>query len=438
MVNCKTALRLVAFCGAAFFLASCGNLKKPTTPGSGTGTSSQGKTTPPGVVYGTNNVNVRYTSVAFANLPNWQGQEFSQSLLSFKRGCEKLGNKPQWRNVCNLAKTTSNNNAAAKAFFEYHFTPWQITENGNATGTVTGYYEPMMKGDTSQTRQSRFPIYGIPNDFISVPLPSQYQSGRGSVRVQVTGQNSGSISANGQYTADLSRFPITARSRAIKGRVVGNQFVPYYTRAEINAGALNGKAPILGYADDPVELFFLQVQGSGRLQTPKGQFIRLGFADKNEQPYQSIANYMVKKGYLPLKDTNMQGIKAWMQQNPSHLSEVLGQNPSYVFFRVLPDNGAGPIGALGTPLTDGYSTAVDKHHVELGAPMFLTTTHPIKNSRIERLMVAQDTGSAIKGGVRVDFFWGFGDAAGEVAGKMKHPGQVWVLLPNGYHPRYLP
>ncbi len=428
-----TLFRTLAWGTAAVLLASCGNIQKPTQP-----SLPAGKTTPPGMTYGTPNVSVRYTSASFNSMPNWSGQNFEQSLIAFKRGCERTVNKPQWRNVCNQAKNTSNTSQAAKQFFEYHFTPWKITDNGNPQGTVTGYYEPGMAGDLKQTNQARFPIYGIPYDFISVSLPSQYQNGKGQVRIQVTGKNSGSINANGQYTADLSKFPISPRSRSIKGRVVGNTFVPYFTRAQINAGALNGKAPILGYANDPVELFFLQVQGSGRLQTPSGQSVRLGYADKNEYPYVSIANYMVKQGYLPMKDTNMQGIKAWMQQNPSHLAEVLGQNPSYVFFRVIPDTGAGPIGALGVPLTDGYSTAVDKHHVELGAPMFLTTTHPIQNQPIQRLMVAQDTGSAIKGGVRVDFFWGYGDAAGEVAGKMKHPGQVWVLLPNGYHPRYLP
>lgn len=430
----KNFVRIGITATLTILLASCGtNIPKPTLP-----QVSPEQTTPPGAVYGTPNVNVRYTSVGFNNLPNWQQQHFSQSLIAFKRGCEKLQNKPQWRNVCQQAQLIPNKDNTAKKFFEYHFTPWQITDNGNHQGTVTGYYEPVMKGDTHQTRQARFPIYGVPNDFISVPLPAQYQNSKAAVRIQVTGKNSGSINNAGQYTANLSQFPITERSRAIKGRIVGNQLVPYYTRAEINAGAINGKAPILGYADDPVELFFLHIQGSGRLQTPKGQFVRLGYADKNEHPYQSIANYMVKMGYLPLKDTNMQGIKAWMKQHPDKLAEVLGQNPSYVFFRELPDTGAGPIGALGVPLTDGYSTAVDKHHVELGAPMFLTTTHPTQNQPIHRLMMAQDTGSAIKGGIRVDFFWGFGDAAGEVAGKMKHPGQVWVLLPNGYHPRYLP
>ena len=195
----------------------------------------------------------------------------------------------------------------------------------------------------------------------------------------------------------------------------------------------------MAYADDAVELFFLHIQGSGRLQTPSGQFVRLGYADKNEYPFKSVATYMANKGYLPLAQTNMQGIKAWMRQNPSKLAEVLGQNPSYVFFRTT--TGAadeGPIGALGAPLTGEYSAAIDKHHVELGAPIFVATTHPLNNQPHNRLIMAQDTGSAIKGGVRVDYYWGYGDAAGEVAGKMKHPGQVWMLLPNGYTPRYQP
>lgn len=436
--------RLIAICSTAALLTACPSTTTPPPSSGNANTPIQGPisaipATPAGQTFATPGQNVRYTSATFQDIPEWQGQAFQQSLLSFQRGCTKLTNKVQWQAVCQQAKITPMNNQAAKVFFENLFTPWKITDNGNHSGTVTGYYEPVLLGDTRQTSQARFPIYGIPNDFISVPLPDANRLSKGNVHINVTGANQGRIAAGGNLSANLNNFPINERSRNLKGRVVGNQFVPYYTRAEINAGALNGKAPVLAYANDPVELFFLHIQGSGRLQTPSGQFVRLGFADKNEHPYKSVATYMANKGYLPLAQTSMQGIKAWMQQNPQRLSEVLGQNPSYIFFRTNPASAnEGPIGALGAPLTDEYSAAVDRHHVELGSPIFVATTHPLHNQPHNRLIMAQDTGTAIKGGIRVDYFWGYGDAAGNVAGKMKHQGQVWMLLPNGYTPRYQP
>ncbi|QEY23911.1 murein transglycosylase A [Neisseria animalis] len=378
-----------------------------------------------------------YVVVKHSDLPHWEIQQFADSLKSFKRGCEKLKNRQGWQDVCAQAAQTRNHHAAAKSFFERYFTPWEVSGNGSQAGTVTGYYIPLMNGDVKQTGKARFPIYGIPNDFVSVPLPSNLRGSKSTVRIRATGQNSGVIDKAGSHTADLSKFPITARTTALKGRFEGSRFVPYHTRSQINGGALNGKAPILGYADDPVELFFMHIQGSGTLQTPSGQKVALGYADKNEHPYKSIGRYMADKGYLTLGQTTMQGIKAYMQQNPQKLAEVLGQNPSYVFFRKL-DNADGAIGALGTPLMGEYAGAVDRHYITLGAPLFVATAHPVTGKALNRLIMAQDTGSAIKGAVRVDYFWGYGDAAGEVAGKQKTTGYVWQLLPNGMEPKYRP
>ena len=379
-----------------------------------------------------------YTVVSHQELPHWNTQYFVKSLQSFRLGCEKLKNRAGWQDVCAQAMQTPLHHFQAKHFFERYFTPWQVSNNGNPAGTITGYYEPVLLGDDKATSKARFPIYGIPNDFVSVPLSANLRGSKATVRIRQTGANSGVIDNSGTHTADLSQFPITARSTALKGRFEGSRFVPYYTRNQINGGALNGKAPILGYAEDPVELFFMHIQGSGRLKTPSGKYIRLGFADKNEYPYVSIGRYMADRGYLPLAQTTMQGIKAYMQQNPQKLAEVLGQNPSYVFFRTLDDNSDGPIGALGTPLMGEYAGAVDRHHITLGAPLFVATTHPETRHGLNRLIMAQDTGSAIKGAVRVDYFWGYGDEAGRIAGKMKHTGYVWQLLPNGVSPQYRP
>ena len=268
-----------------------------------------------------------YTAVPHDSLPHWSAQNFTQSLQSFKLGCSSLKNRQGWQDVCAQAFQTPVQHLPAKYFFERYFTPWQVAGNGSLAGTVTGYYEPVLQGDDRRTAQARFPIYGIPNDFISVPLPAGLRSGKTLVRIRQTGKNSGTIdNAGGTHTADLSQFPITARTTAIKGRFEGSRFLPYHTRNQINGGALDGKAPILGYAEDPVELFFMHIQGSGRLKTPSGKYIRIGYADKNEHPYVSIGKYMADKGYLKLGQTSMQGIKSYMRQNPQRLAEVLGQN----------------------------------------------------------------------------------------------------------------
>ncbi|MDO4877679.1 MAG: MltA domain-containing protein [Neisseria sp.] len=397
-----------------------------------------GQRSPIGLVVSPAGSSASYKAVDYSVIPQWHQQNFVKSLEAFIQGCGKLQAQSGWRNVCLQAAQTHRQNRAAQQFFEQYFTPWQVSENGKLGGTVTGYYEPVLTGDTHATHRARFPIYGVPYDFVSVELPANLRNSKTSVRIRKTGQNSGRIAADGEYTANLASFPINERTKALKGRFAGNRFLPYHTRNEINGGALNGKAPILGYADDPVELFFLQIQGSGRLKTPTGQYIRLGYADKNEYPYVSIGRYMADRGYLALAQTTMQGIKDYMRQHPQKLAEVLGQNPSYVFFRRLDDNSDGPIGALGTPLMGEYAGAVDRHHITLGAPLFVATTHPETQYGLNRLIMAQDTGSAIKGAVRVDYFWGYGDEAGRVAGKMKHPGYVWQLLPNGVSPQYRP
>jgi membrane-bound lytic murein transglycosylase A len=427
-------IRRYLILSSIFLLAAC-NLfhKKTSLPIPETVSLPTGKALPVNYVYTPEKAGVSYRVVSYDTLPQWSQQSFVHSLEAFKVSCRKLQSQSLWQLVCQQAQHTGANNHQAKKFFEQYFTPWEISQNGQLAGTVTGYYEPMLLGDIKQTVQARFPIYGIPDDFIVVPISSTQR--QGNVRIHLTDKNSGAIAADGIYTANLTTFPINDKTKAIKGRINGNQFVPYYTRAQINAGALNGKAPILGYANDPVELFFLHVQGSGQLKTPDGRMLRLGFANKNDYPYVSIGKYMAYKGYLPLAQTSMQGIKAWLQQHPQQLAEVLGQNPSYVFFRASAEPASGPTGALGVPLTSGYSAAVDSHFVSLGAPLFLATTHPASGFGLNRLIMAQDTGSAINGAVRVDYFWGYGDEAGALAGKMKYPGYVWLLLPNGTLPQ---
>lgn len=394
-----------------------------------------GATQPVGYVHQSGDTS--YTVVSYQQLPNWHNNPFSGSLKAFRLGCDKLAKQAAWTAVCNKASLINENDAAAaKAFFEQYFTPWQVAQNGKTQGLFTGYYEAVLGGSLNQTPQARFPIYGVPNDFVSIPITPAQKAYGGVLRVSPTAANRGVVSESGSHTANLAAFPLSERSTALKGRFVGGEFVPYHTRPEINGGALNGKAPILAYANDPVELFFLHVQGSGRLRLNNGQYLRLAYADKNDYPYVSIGKYMAERGYLSLNQASAQGIQSYLANHPSKLAEILGQNPSYIFFKQgTGSENDGPVGALGVPLEAEFSGAVDKQYITLGAPIFVATTHPSKNTPLNRLIMAQDTGSAIKGAVRVDYFWGFGYEAGQTAGKMKHQGYVWQLLPNGLMPK---
>ena len=218
--------------------------------------------------------------------------------------------------------------------------------------------------------------------------------------------------------------------------------IPYWSRADIDAGRapLDGKT--LVYVDDPVEAFFLQIQGSGRVQLADGSVIRVGYADQNGHPFRSIARVLIDRGEISADRASMQGIKAWARANPAKLPALLEENPSYVFFReVAPfppgslEAGIdGPIGTLGVPLAAGRTIAVDPRSVPLGAPVYLATTWPLSTMPLDRLVLAQDTGGAIRGAIRADFFWGFGADAGRDAGRMRQDGRMWILWPKGAPP----
>lgn len=233
-------------------------------------------------------------------------------------------------------------------------------------------------------------------------------------------------------TVDLASVYPELKHLRLRGRIQGNKLVPYATRSEIDSTDFQARP--LAWAEDPVELFFLQIQGSGRLELPDGSHMRLGYANQNGHPYRSIGKLLVERGELTLAQASMQGIKRWGEANPDKLAALLAENPSYVFFRELPANLDGPLGALGVPLTAERSIAIDPRFVPLGAPVFLATTRPNTDIALQRLVMAQDTGGAIRGGVRADYFWGFGAAAGEQAGKMKQAGRMWVLLPRDFQP----
>jgi membrane-bound lytic murein transglycosylase A len=277
-----------------------------------------------------------------------------------------------------------------------------VPAGGAAEGTITGYYEPVLQGSRTRSDRYRYPVFGVPEDLVAVELES--------------------------VNPDL-------KGVRLRGRVLGNRLIPYWTRGEIES-ASQFRAPVLAWVEDPVELFFLQIQGSGWIELAAGGRLHLGYADQNGHPYRSIGRLLVERREMSLDQASMQGIKAWAAANPRKLREALDFNPSYVFSRELPAAEAvagvaeGPIGALGAPLTPGYSLAIDPRAVPLGAPVFLATTMPLSTQPLQRLLAAQDTGGAIRGAGRADFYWGTGNEAGVLAGRMRQPGRMWILWPR--------
>jgi membrane-bound lytic murein transglycosylase A len=291
---------------------------------------------------------------------------------------------------------------AARRFFERAFIPWQVrTIDGAEEGLITGYYEPMLRGSRKPTSRYRFPLYGVPDDLVAIELTDVYPELKG---------------------------------MRLRGKLDGRRVVPYYERSQIE----NGQAPLRGkelvWVDDAVDLFFLHIQGSGRILLDSGETIRVGYADQNGYPYRSIGRALVERGELAIEQASMQGIKAWARSHPAQVTQLLNSNSSYVFFRELPSNTFGPPGSLGVPLTPRRSIAVDARYTSLGAPVYIATTWPNTARPLNRLMIAQDTGGAIRGAIRADFFWGYGEAAAAEAGRMKQKLRMWVFLPQGYTP----
>jgi membrane-bound lytic murein transglycosylase A len=339
--------------------------------------------------------------VAFTALPGWEKDDLRQAWPAFMASCEVLAKKPDWKEPCTIARdVNAANEKAMRLFFESFFVPHQvINQDGSDTGMVTGYYEPLLRGARKRGGPYQTPLYRAPDDLLTIDLTSIYPELKG---------------------------------MRLRGRLAGNKVLPYPARAEmIESDTLAGKE--LLWVDDPIEAFFLQVQGSGRVQlSDTKETVRVAYADQNGHPYKSIGRYLVDKGEMTLDQASAQSIKAWFISHPSRQQELLNANPSYVFFREekLTDPNRGPKGSLGVPLTPQRSIAVDIQFVPLGVPVFLATTHPNKDTPLQRLMMAQDTGGAIKNAVRADYFWGFGAEAGEKAGKMKQRGMMWVLLPK--------
>jgi membrane-bound lytic murein transglycosylase A len=291
-----------------------------------------------------------------------------------------------WRPACDAARTVER--GGARAFFQRWFEPVQI---GDGKAFATGYYEPEIMGSRERRPGYEVPIYARPSDLIEV---------------------------------DLGRFSTELKGKRIRGRVEGQGFEPYFDRTAIEQGALEGRARVLAWAADPVDLFFLQIQGSGRLRLPDGGIMRIGYDNQNGREYVGIGGLLRQRGILPPGGASMQGIVGWLRANPVEGQALMRENKSYVFFRELT---TAPIGAMGYPVTGGVSAAVDPKFVPLGAPVFLS----MDRQDATAMWVAQDTGGAIRGANRFDTFWGAGPQAEATAGGMSARGTAVLLLPRG-------
>jgi len=355
---------------------------------------------------------LRLEATTFDKVPGWAGDSQAEALPVFLRSCEKIKTHPpspsldpdketrraaDWQQACNAARPVRpGNEIEAQYFFETHFTPYRASNSGNTKGLFTGYYEPELRGAWQPSPTFRYPIYARPKDLVSIKL--------GDFRAEF----------KGQQTA---------------GRLMNGKVTPYPTRADINDGVLKGRQLELLWVDDAIDAFFLHVQGSGQVVFADGSRVRLAFAGKNGHRYTPIGREMVAMGYLSEKKVSLQSIRQWLEANPIAGTEMMERNKSYVFFRLL--DGDGPIGAQGVALTPGRSLAVDRKHISLGTPIWLNTTEPGRSGKpLRRLVIAQDTGSAIRGPVRGDFFVGFGNAAAEMAGRMNQGGTYFLLLPK--------
>lgn len=344
----------------------------------------------------------------FDDLLGWRESNAKAALAAFRLSCGALAKKAasdemggagyagtvgDWVEACNQLSSASN----ARAFFEGNFTPFAVVAAGK--GLFTGYYEPELRASRVKHGAYQIPVFGLPSDLVSV---------------------------------DLGKFRDEWNGEQIAGRIEGHKLMPYATRAEIDAHGLSN-APVLFYADDPIAVFFLHIQGSGRVVFDDGSRARVGYAGKNGRPYTAIGRTLIERGALTKNSVSMPAIRAWLKAHPEDARTVMRTNQSYTFFVLLPAGEAaqGSKGTESVPLTAGASLAVDNRIHPLGVPLFLVTTLPGKTPKpFHQLLIAQDTGGAIRGAVRGDIYWGTGADAERLAGTMKSDGALFVLLPN--------
>ena len=352
------------------------------------------------------------------SLPGWNNDKVLNAFPALQKSCrsilkklnrrqsskKKLKKHSSWQNVCDQITTNSFGEDSFREFLKSKFNAYQIRYRGSDEGLFTGYYEPTLDGSLKLSREYKTPIYPKPTDLIHVNL--------------------------GEWKESLN-------NSRILGRVVGNKLKPYFSRSDISKGALDREITPILWLKSEIDAFFLHIQGSGRVVLQDGAVHRLGYAGKNGQKYYPIGRYLVEIGAIPKENISMQSIKKWLKENPGKKKDVMNMNPSYVFFRKLKGK-EGPIGAQGVVLTSGRSLAVDRQYSKLGAPIWLSANFgDEEGKKLQRLMVAQDTGGAIKGPIRGDVFWGSGKTAERLAGIMKAKGSMYVFYPKSINPNFI-
>ncbi|MEA3383388.1 MAG: murein transglycosylase A [Campylobacterota bacterium] len=342
---------------------------------------------------------VKIPSVSKANLAvtSWDDidgfykDDLNLSLEVFKKDCKRAKRYKNLKEVCEKSFLSTN----AKDFFTTNFSPYQlISEDKKELGLITGYYEPLLYGSLEKTEKYRYPIYKTPSNLLLIDLGDAY--------------------------SELKRY-------RLRGKVVGNRVVAYSKREDLVKNEKDILEAIC-YVDNKVDLFFLEIQGSGKVKLESGEIINIGYAQQNGRPYYPIGRKLIKDGYIKKENISLQTIKRWLEENPNKMDEVMNLNDSYVFFR---KSNKTATGSLGTQLIANRNLAVDRGVIPLGYPVFINTTNPINNKPINQLMVAADTGGAIKGDIRADFFFGNGNLAEELAGKMKQKGKLYIFIPKG-------
>lgn len=359
-----------------------------------------------------------FARAGFEELEDWTVTDARAAFAALVGSCKKLvqrkdsdgfggiaayGSVGEWRAPCTAALQAGAPSAeGARQFFEAWFVPAIASNRSEEVGLFTGYYEPELNGSRAAAGKFQTPLHTRPGDLVAV---------------------------------DLAQFRPALKGERIAGRVDAGRLVPYATRGQIMDGALGARSNVIAYVDDATDAFFLQVQGSGRVRFANGEVIRVAYDGQNGHPYTGIGRVLVDRGEMRREDMSMQSIRGWLAANPERAQALMNENASYVFFKEQPiaDPAMGAEGAQSVALTPEASLAVDLKFHGLGAPMWIDATAPDGsggNALFRRLLIAQDTGGAIRGPVRGDVYWGAGPRAAEIAGRMAHRGRLYVLLPK--------
>ncbi len=328
--------------------------------------------------------------VSFYEIEDFYNDDLNKALEVFVKACKRSKKNELFQGVCQEAANTQN----GKDFFISNFHAYKLIDSkGTDEGVITGYYEPLLNGSLQKDERFKYPIYKTPKDMITVDLSSVYP--------------------------ELKKY-------RLRGKVIGNKLVPYDSREQLELTPNENLEPIC-YVDDKFELFLLHIQGSGKVKLQDGTTLNIGYANQNGRRYKSVGKFMLQNGFIAKNNASIQGMKEFFDNNPQKVDEILNHNESYIFFR---ESSQGATGSLGVELTKKRNLAVDRRYIPLGMPVFISTLNPVTKEKINKLTVAADTGGAIKGEIRADYFWGYGDEALEYAGRMKEKGKLYILIPK--------